>query len=71
MPPGKTSGANDNKSLAKSPLAIIKGTNFLAENPMEDKRPEVRALAKEQYEMRFPPKQLEDTDDDFDFLDEK
>ena len=37
---------------------------------MEDKRPEVRALAKEQYEMRFPPKQLEDTDDDFDFLDE-
>ena len=36
----------------------------------EDKRPEVRALAKEQYEMRFPPKQLEDTDDDFIFLDE-
>ena len=30
---GKTSGANDNKSLAKSPLAIIKGTNFLAEKP--------------------------------------
>lgn len=29
----KTSGANDNKSLAKSPLAIIKGTNFLAEKP--------------------------------------
>ncbi len=37
---------------------------------MKDKHPEVRALAKEQYEMRFPPKQLEDTDDDFDFLDE-
>ena len=37
---------------------------------MKDKRPEVRALAKEQYEMRFAPKQLEDTDDDFDFLDE-
>ena len=32
---------------------------------MEDKRPEVRALAKEQYEMRFPPKRLEDIEDDF------
>ena len=29
----ETSGANDNKALAKSPLAIIKGTNFLAEKP--------------------------------------
>ena len=34
-------------------------------NRMEDKRPEVRALAKEQYEMRFPPKRLEDIEDDF------
>ncbi len=32
---------------------------------MKDKHPEVRALAKEQYEMRFPPKQLEETEDDF------
>ena len=31
---------------------------------------EVRALAKEQYEMRFPPKRLEDIEDNFDFLDE-
>ncbi len=35
LPPERTSGANDNKSLAKSPLAIIKGTNFLAEKPNE------------------------------------
>ena len=34
-------------------------------NRMKDKRPEVRALAKEQYEMRFPPKRLEDIEDDF------
>ncbi len=32
---GEASGANDNKPLAKSPLAIIKGTNFLAEKPNE------------------------------------
>lgn len=38
---------------------------------MKDKHPEVRALAKEPYEMRFPPEQLEDTEDDFDFLDEE
>ena len=39
-------------------------------NRMKDKRPEVCALAKEQYEMRFPPKRLEDIEDNFDFLDE-
>ena len=32
---------------------------------MKDKRPEVRALSKEQYEMRFPSKRLEDIEDDF------
>ena len=40
-------------------------------NRMKDKRPEVRALAKEQYEMRFPPRQLEDFEEDFDILDEE
>ena len=33
LPPEKQAEQNDNKSLAKSPLAIIKGTNFLAEKP--------------------------------------
>ena len=36
-------------------MEIIKGADFLAE---------------EQYEMRFPPKRLEDIEDNFDFLDE-
>lgn len=32
---------------------------------MKDQRLEVRALAKEQYEMRFCPKQWEKTEDNF------
>ena len=47
--------------LSKEQIAWLK-------KRMKDKHPEVRALAKEQYEMRFPPKQLEDTDDDLIFL---
>ena len=34
-------------------------------NRMKDHRPEVRALAKEQYEMRFCPKQWEEAEDNF------
>ena len=34
-----------------------------------DRRPDVRALAQEQYEMRFPPRHLED--DEFNFFDEE
>ncbi len=56
--------------LLNLPWRLSKEQISWLKNRMEDKRPEVRALAKEQYEMRFPPKQLEDTDDDFDFLDE-
>ena len=50
--------------LSKEQIAWLK-------NRMKDKRPEVRALAKEQYEMRFPPRQLEDFEEDYDILDEE
>ena len=52
---GEASGTNDNKPLAESPMEIIKGAISWLKNRMKDKRPDVRALAKEQYEMRFPP----------------
>lgn len=32
---GETSGANDGKPLTESPLAVIKGADFLAEKPNE------------------------------------
>ena len=38
-------------------------------NRLKDRRPDVRALAQEQYEMRFPPRHLED--DEFNFFDEE
>ena len=50
--------------LSKEQIAWLK-------NRMKDKRPEIRALAKEQYEMRVPPRQLEDFEEDFDILDEE
>ena len=56
--------------LLNLPWRLSKEQISWLKNRMKDKHPEVRALAKEQYETRFPPKQLEDTDDDFDFLDE-
>lgn len=39
-------------------------SNWL-KNRMKDKRPEVRTLAQEQYEMRFCPKQWEEIEDNF------
>lgn len=62
---GKAGGANGNKPLAESSLEVVQGADYLAENRMKDQRPEVRALAKEQYEMRFCPKQWEKTEDNF------
>ena len=56
--------------LLNVPWRLSKEQISWLKNRTKDKRPEVRALAKEQYEMRFPPKQLEDIEDNFDFLDE-
>lgn len=39
--------------LSKEQLSWLK-------NRLKDRRPDVRALAQEQYEMRFPPRHLED-----------
>ncbi len=48
--------------LSKEQLSWLK-------NRLKDRRPDVRELAQEQYEMRFPPRHLED--DDFNFFDEE
>ena len=48
--------------LSKKQLSWLK-------NRLKDRRPDVRALAQEQYEMRFPPRHLED--DEFNFFDEE
>ena len=70
LPPEKQAEQMTINRLLNLPWRLSKEQISWLKNRMKDKRPEVRALAKEQYEMRFPPKQLEDTDDDFDFLDE-
>ena len=54
-----------NPVLLYLPWRLSKEQISWLKNRMKDKRPEVRALAKEQYEMRFPPKRLEDIEDDF------
>ena len=41
--------------LSKEQLSWLK-------NRLKNRRPDVRALAQEQYEMRFPPRHLEDED---------
>lgn len=51
--------------LLNLPWRLSKEQISWLKNRMKDKRPEVCALAKEQYEMRFPPKRLEDIEDDF------
>lgn len=56
--------------LLNLPWRLSKEQISWLKNRMKDKRPEVRALAKEQYEMRFPLKRLEDIEDNFDFPDE-
>ena len=48
--------------LSKEQLSWLK-------NRLKDRRPNVCALAQEQYEMRFPPRHLED--DEFNFFDEE
>ena len=51
--------------LLNLPWRLSKEQISWLKNRMKDKRSEVRALAKEQYEMRFPSKRLEDIEDDF------
>ena len=48
--------------LSKEQLSWLK-------NRLKNRRPDVRALAQEQYEMRFPPRHLED--DEINFFDEE
>ena len=67
---GKGHAAHVCKSCASLPPEKQAEQISWLKNRMKDKRREVRALAKEQYEMRFPPKRLEDIEDNFDFLDE-
>ncbi len=50
-------------------MEAIERAVVLAEKSTKDRRPDVRALAQEQYEMRFPPRHLED--DEFNFFDEE
>ena len=64
LPPEKQAEQMTINRLLNLPWRLSKEQISWLKNRMEDKRPEVRALAKEQYETRFPPKQLEDTDDD-------
>ena len=60
---GETSGANDGKPLTLNLPGGYPG-RFWLKNRMKDKRPEVRALAKEQYEMSFLEAVRGDIEDD-------
>ena len=55
--------------LLNLPWGLSKEQLSWLKNRLKDRRPDVRALAQEQYEMRFPPKHLED--DKFKFFDEE
>ena len=70
LPPEKQAEQMTINRLLNLPWRLSKEQISWLKNRMTDKRREVRALAKEQYEMRFPPKRLEDIEDNFDFLDE-
>lgn len=70
LPPEKQAEQMTINRLLNLPWRLSKEQISWLKNRMKDKRREVRALAKEQYEMRFPPKRLEDIEDNFDFLDE-
>lgn len=65
LPPEKQAEQMTVNRLLNLPWRLSKEQISWLKNRMKDKRPEVRALAKEQYEMRFPPKRLEDIEDDF------
>ena len=65
LPPEKQAEQMTINRLLNLPWRLSKEQISWLKNRMKDKRREVRALAKEQYEMRFPPKRLEDIEDDF------
>ena len=65
LPPEKQAEQMTINRLLNLPWRLSKEQISWLKNRMKDKRREVRALAKEQHEMRFPPKRLEDIEDDF------
>ena len=70
---GKGHAAHVCKSCASLPpekQAEQMTINRLLNLPWRLSKEQISWLKKEQYEMRFPPKRLEDIEDNFDFLDE-
>lgn len=68
LPPEKKAEQMTINLLMNLPWRLSKEQLSWLKNRMKDKRPEVCALAKEQYEMRFPPRDLQEAEDDLDFL---
>ena len=71
LPPENRSEQMTINRIINLPWRLSKGQISWLKNRMKDKRAVIRELAKEQYEMRFPPQDLDETDDEIDFLDEE
>lgn len=65
LPPEKRVEQMAINRLLNLPCRLSRTQISWLKNRMKDQRPEVRALEKEQYEMRFCPKQWEKTKDNF------
>ena len=68
LPPEKRSEQMTINRIINLPWRLSKGQISWLKNRMKDKRAVIRELAKEQYEMRFPPQDLDETDDEIDFF---
>lgn len=71
LPPEKKAEQMMINRLMNLPCRLSKEQLSWLKARMKDQRPEVCALAKEQYEMRFPPRDSAKAGDDLDFPDEE
>ena len=67
LPPEKKSEMAAMNRLLNLPWRLSKEQISWLKKKMHDKRPDIRALAKEQYEMRFSPARFEEDEPNGDF----
>lgn len=69
LPPEKKSEMAAMNRLLNLPWRLSKEQISWLKKKMHDKRPDIRALVKEQYEMRFSPARFEEDEPNGDFTD--
>ena len=70
LPPEKQAEMTTINRLLSLPWRLSKAQIDWLKRRTRDRRPEERKIAKHQYEMRFPPRELFTNEDDFDFLED-